>query len=79
MEREVHSILGPFGVKEALSRLITEQLSSLEQDTSTEGVYEPLTSGRAATDSEARTDVGLTAFLLKVGEGMGEWRYEGDD
>lgn len=32
MEREIHSILGPLGVKEPLSRLVAEDLRTVEED-----------------------------------------------
>jgi hypothetical protein len=99
MEREVHSILGPLGVEEPLSRLVAEGLRIVEDDISeadasrTEGVE----SARGVTErtgligNEVRSKkgwfgkkgeeedggvkldegVGLTAFLLKFGEGMG--------
>ena len=69
MEREVHSILGPFGIKKSMSCLITEQLSSIEQDSSTEGTVRRDT--ETGTDAAA-ADTGLTFFLLNLGEGMGK-------
>jgi VIT1/CCC1 family predicted Fe2+/Mn2+ transporter len=54
MEREVHAILGPLGVKEALSRLVAEDLVE------------------AGESEKNDPNVGLTAFLLKFGEGMEE-------
>ncbi|OCF43187.1 membrane fraction protein [Kwoniella heveanensis CBS 569] len=93
MEREVHSILGPLGVKEPLSRLIAEDLRQVEDD-----LYGPGegTSGDSLKkkggwgsmllgwkkdraeeeedggEKEITEDMGLTAFLLKFGEGMEE-------
>jgi hypothetical protein len=103
MEREVHSILGPLGVKEALSRLVAEDLRAVEEDVwgdraggeGTEGVVSATASSGKAGDVTAgrrgwgfwRTkdkteeedggvkgneDMGLTAFLLKFGEGLGQ-------
>ncbi|WWD17084.1 vacuolar iron transporter 1.1 [Kwoniella shandongensis] len=107
MEREVHSILGPLGVKEQLSRLIAEDLRVIEDDlyvpgmertTSAEGIVTGdggVGIARAASPSRkkgwgrllgwkkgapeeeeggqsANEDMGLTAFLLKFGEGMEE-------
>jgi hypothetical protein len=88
MEREVHSILGPIGVKEGLSRLIANDLRTVEED-ALESTTRPSSSsgswwkiwkrdggirleeegGKPATDAG---EMGLTAFLLKFGEGMGE-------
>lgn len=73
MEREVHDILGPLGVKEALSRLVAEDLLQVENDScpATEGVdiVPDVESGDLKTTDPT---VGLTAFLLKFGEGMEE-------
>jgi VIT1/CCC1 family predicted Fe2+/Mn2+ transporter len=118
MEREVHSILGPLGVKETLSRLVAEDLREVEDSmyvsgdstatsygTSTEGVvrirsredsgsggkkersrtwWRRITRGQQGADEREALleqggdaekhdeDMGLTAFLLKFGEGMEE-------
>jgi VIT1/CCC1 family predicted Fe2+/Mn2+ transporter len=72
MEREVHAILGPLGVKEPLSRLVAEDLLQVESTEcpAEEGVV-------TAEDIEAAVvsgdpTIGLTAFLLKFGEGLEE-------
>jgi hypothetical protein len=111
MEREVHSILGPLGVKEALSRLVADDLRAVEDDlfdrphgttqgsegfveagagavvnggppSSTKKSWWPSWSKKtgaiALGDDEeggvpkGNEEMGLTAFLLKFGEGMGE-------
>ncbi|WVQ81784.1 hypothetical protein IAT38_003909 [Cryptococcus sp. DSM 104549] len=103
MEREIHSILGPLGVKEPLSRLVAEDLRSVEEDiygpaegaTGSEGV---VAGGRVSPEPESKKkwglfswrrnaktvedeedggvkgneDMGMTAFLLKFGEGLEE-------
>lgn len=100
MEREVHSILGPLGVNESLSRLVAEDLRQVEEDVwgdraagteGTEGVVTPAKPKETAKkawinwkkDNDAEEeeggqgsteDMGLTAFLLKFGEGLGECR-----
>jgi hypothetical protein len=84
MEREVHDILGPLGVKESRSRLITENLREVEEDLrrgSSSSVEAKKTlrqrlkvCGRGAEEEGAQqesNDMGLAAFLLKFGEGMG--------
>lgn len=87
MEREVHSILGPLGVKEGLSRLIANDLRTVEEDSlescdsrsSSSGSWWKIwkreggirleeEGGKPETDAG---EMGLTAFLLKFGEGMG--------
>ena len=96
MEREVHSILGPLGIKEPLSRLIAEDLRSVEEDVwgdradevnGTEGVVSlsprkvekkkwwKLSGGREEEGGVAGggEGMGLTAFLLKFGEGLGKY------
>lgn len=95
MEREVHSILGPLGVNEALSRLVAEDLRQVEEDVwgdraegtidGTEGVVASSNPGNGAKKpllgwkqngeeggQGPTEDMGMTAFLLKFGEGMGE-------
>ena len=100
MEREVHSILGPLGINEALSRLVADDLRHVEEDVwgdraaeaeGTEGVIRlgpdsPKENskkgwlswgGKKGSEEEdggqaPSEDMGLTAFLLKFGEGMGE-------
>ncbi|OCF74345.1 membrane fraction protein [Kwoniella mangroviensis CBS 8886] len=103
MEREVHSILGPLGVKEPLSRLIAEDLRIVEDDlygpqngtTGNEGIMpasqvEPISQisikkwgsifnwgkkdvqEEEGGESKVDEDMGLTAFLLKFGEGLEE-------
>ncbi|KAK4688089.1 vacuolar iron transporter family protein, partial [Tremellales sp. Uapishka_1] len=84
MEREVHSILGPLGVEEPLSRLVAEGLRNIEDDissadgTAVEGVYSSSSPSPRFQDEEDgeglkfSEGVGLTAFLLKFGEGIEE-------
>jgi VIT1/CCC1 family predicted Fe2+/Mn2+ transporter len=73
MEREVHAILGPLGVKEALSRLVAEELLEVEDEAcvAVEGV-DRTDVENAITQEKHDPNVGLTAFLLKFGEGMEE-------
>lgn len=68
MEREVHDILGPLGIKEALSRLVAEDLLEME-DEACVAVEGPADEERG---EKSDPNVGLTAFLLKFGEGMEE-------
>ncbi|WWC70010.1 uncharacterized protein I206_103954 [Kwoniella pini CBS 10737] len=104
MEREVHSILGPLGIKEPLSRLIAEDLRIVEDDlygpgqaiNGSEGIMPGSNDIAPETPSQKKKwglipwggkkdveeeeggekkvdeDMGLTAFLLKFGEGMEE-------
>lgn len=67
MEREVHAILGPLGVKETLSRLVAEDLREVEDDACL-----AIESAEANGSKQEDPNVGLTAFLLKFGEGMEE-------
>lgn len=67
MEREVHAILGPLGVKETLSRLVAEDLREVEDDACL-----AIESAEANGSKTEDPNVGLTAFLLKFGEGMEE-------
>jgi len=70
MEREVFAILGPFGIDERTSRAVTKRLCDLEWDTGVDG------NTSSASDEETqplgrKSDLGLTPFLLKFGEGLG--------
>ncbi|EMD36943.1 hypothetical protein CERSUDRAFT_114852 [Gelatoporia subvermispora B] len=71
MEREVHAVLGPVGVDEKTSRMVAHNLRNVEVASEGEG-------DRASSSSDAEsglrwsTTVGLTAFLLKFGEGLEE-------
>ncbi|KAK7062804.1 Protein ccc1 [Paramarasmius palmivorus] len=71
MEREVEQVLGPIGVDQATCRAVAKSLRAAggEEDAAPEA--------RASNDEESGSlrwskDVGLTAFLLKFGEGMEE-------
>lgn len=69
MEREIEEILGPLGVDEKACRVVAESLRQAGRETPTE----------ASTAEELRlrwsNDIGLTAFLLKFGEGMGQQTF----
>lgn len=79
MEREVHAVLGPVGVDERLSRQVAHCLRKVEVDS--EGVGSHASVGRIGAGEDGgeeegaglrwSKDVGLTAFLLKFGEGLG--------
>lgn len=70
MEREVHAILGPLGVKETLSRLVAEDLREVEDDACL--AIEAGESNGSSNGKGQDPNIGLTAFLLKFGEGMEE-------
>jgi VIT1/CCC1 family predicted Fe2+/Mn2+ transporter len=74
MEREVHAILGPLGVKENLSRLVAEDLLQVENDScpATEGIDTVPDVESNGGIEKGDPNIGLTAFLLKFGEGMEE-------
>ena len=77
MEREVHSVLGPVGVEEKLSRQVTQNLLKVEEDASSHNGINGAASGGDIESNSLRwsKDVGVTAFLLKFGEGMGKFVY----
>lgn len=69
MEREVADVLGPIGVDEVTSRAVAKNLRDVEVDGGSNGYA-------SGSDEESGSlkwskDVGLTAFLLKFGEGLG--------
>ncbi|KDQ56772.1 hypothetical protein JAAARDRAFT_207842 [Jaapia argillacea MUCL 33604] len=85
MEREVYAVLGPIGVDEKTSRMVANCLRNVEVETVDEPESGE-SSRRASMSSGSGTvanmeeggvlrwskDVGLTAFLLKFGEGLEE-------
>ncbi|KAI0634315.1 DUF125-domain-containing protein [Trametes polyzona] len=85
MEREVHAVLGPVGVDEKVSRQVASCLRDVEFSNGPSDEAESSSGSRAARASTASDatltaeeggelrwsrDVGLTAFLLKFGEGL---------
>ncbi|KIY70251.1 DUF125-domain-containing protein [Cylindrobasidium torrendii FP15055 ss-10] len=71
MEREVAEVLEPFGVEEVTSRAVAKNLRDVELDGNTDS------SPASPSDEESLSlrwskEVGLTAFLLKFGEGLEE-------
>ena len=71
LEREVCAVLGPVGVDERTCQAVTKCLGDVEYDPEVEA-------SSSASDEEAqmlrwKNQVGLTAFFLKFGEGMGMW------
>ena len=69
MEREVHAVLGPVGVDEQTSRMVTRNLRDVEIHSRGEG---SVSSASSVEDGGLKwsESVGLTAFLLKFGEGL---------
>lgn len=72
MEREVHTILGPVGVDERLSRQVADCLRKVELDSHGLGANSSGASSEEDGGLRWSNDVGLTAFLLKFGEGLGK-------
>ncbi|TFK36931.1 membrane fraction protein [Crucibulum laeve] len=76
MEREVSEVLGPVGVDDQTCRAVAKCLREVEVDAE-EGESVPLLNGGVGGDEESpelrwSKDVGLTAFLLKFGQGLEE-------
>lgn len=73
MEREVHGVLGPVGVDVQTSRLVAKNLRDVEIETNGEG-SDAASSSSTVEDGGLKWSktVGLTAFLLKFGEGLEE-------
>lgn len=72
MEREVLEVLGPVGVNDKTCRAVAQCLREVEVDSQENGI---LSTGGGTDLENARLkwsqDVGLTAFLLKFGQGLG--------
>ncbi|KAF9473238.1 membrane fraction protein [Pholiota conissans] len=73
MEREVLEVLGPIGVDDKTCRAVAESLRNVEGGTHGDGCR----NGHPANDEEApglrwSKDIGLTAFLVKFGQGLEE-------
>lgn len=73
MEREVSQVLGPVGVDDKTCSAVAKCLRDVEVHEQGAG-YISGGAGRDAENSSLRwsRDVGLTAFLLKFGQGLGE-------
>ncbi len=69
MEREVSEVLGPIGVDETTCRAVAKSLRDVEVDGYEGGGSSP--SDEESVSLRWSKDVGLTAFLLKFGEGLG--------
>ena len=72
LEREVLGVLGPVGVDDKTCRAVAQCLRDVEVDSQGNGVL----SASGGTDPESvglkwSQDIGLTAFLLKFGQGLG--------
>lgn len=70
MEREVTEVLGPVGVDEKTCQAVAQSLREVEGE-------DGFLSSETSTDEENaklrwNKEVGLTAFLLKFGQGMGK-------
>lgn len=68
LEREVTQVLAPVGVNEKSCRAVANCLREIEEDD-----YPSSSSSSDAESSSLRwgKDVGITAFLLKFGQGLG--------
>lgn len=70
MEREVHAVLGPVGVDQKISRMVARCLRDVEVSSGGEGAN----GGQGEEEAGLKwgNTVGLSAFLLKFGEGLDE-------
>ena len=72
MEREVYAVLGSVGVDEKTSRAVAKCLKDVECDSDGAGTARQNGGFDQETgDLRWRKEVGLTAFLMKFGEGKG--------
>lgn len=73
MEREVFGVLGPVGVDAKTSKMVAKSLRDVEVDSSGEGTRSGSSSSSEEDGGLKWSDsVGLSAFLLKFGEGLEE-------
>ncbi|CAL1709828.1 unnamed protein product [Somion occarium] len=72
MEREVYGVLGPIGVDEKTSRMVARSLKEVELATGGDGSSVGSGAGPEEAGLKWSKTVGLTAFLLKFGEGLEE-------
>lgn len=72
MEREVHAVLGPVGVDEKVSRMVAQCLREVEMSSGGEGSSSTAGEGEEEAGLKWGNTVGLSAFLLKFGEGLDE-------
>ncbi|KAJ3556434.1 hypothetical protein NP233_g11978 [Leucocoprinus birnbaumii] len=75
MEREVAEVLGPVGVNDKICRSVAQCLREVEVDSG--AGYEEYATASTSSDAENQSlkwsnEVGLTAFLLKFGQGLEE-------
>ncbi|OJA18291.1 hypothetical protein AZE42_05882 [Rhizopogon vesiculosus] len=71
MEREVHAVLGPIGVDEPTSQAVTNCLRKVEDGVGFDGSV-PAPADEEKVSLGMKSEVGLTPFLLKFGEGLEE-------
>lgn len=71
MEREIHAVLGPVGVDESTSQAVTNCLRKVEEEPVFDG-SRPTPADEEKPPRGMKSEAGLTAFLLRFGEGMEE-------
>jgi VIT1/CCC1 family predicted Fe2+/Mn2+ transporter len=82
LDREVHDILGPLGLQENVSRVVSRALARAQDDAedredrssfdSAQMAHQRSLFGRLGLTSRPVPKTGTAAFLLKLGEGMEE-------
>lgn len=70
MEREVAEVLGPVGVDEKTCQAVAHSLREVEGEDSF--LFSATSTHEENAKLRWKKEVGLTAFLLKFGQGMGE-------
>jgi len=76
MEREISDVLTPIGVEESTCKIVARDLRNAEDELLLGG--NSVTSSNRLPDEESISlrwskEVGLTAFMLKFGEGLGRF------
>ncbi len=74
MEREVAEVLGPVGVDGKVCRAVAQCLREVEVNEDGDGFLSSSSSDAENPDLKWSKDVGLTAFLLRFGQGLGTLR-----
>lgn len=75
MEREVVEVLGPVGVDDKACRAVAQCLREVEVNEEGDGFLSSSNNDAENPELKWSKDVGLTAFLLRFGQGLGTFNF----